>query len=918
MTDKEQKKAAKEFAAYWKDKGSEKSDTQTYWNQLLTDVFGAEKLTGLVKYEKPVIVDGNQKYIDVYIRHDNVTIIVEQKSLGKDLTEKLHQSGDIMLTPYEQAKRYDDNLNKKEQADYIITCNFSEFNIYDMNDKNAAPVQIMLSDLPKEFHLMKFLVGSKSERIKKEEQLSYDAGQIVGKMRDALKKQYVDDEGDVNLNKLCVRLVFCFYAEDAEVFKRRQFRDYLKDIPVNKWHRELKDLFRVLNTSPDERDPYDDAKLNDFPYVNGGLFGGNDIIIPNFTEEIADIILNSACEFDWSEISPTIFGAVFESTMHPETRRAGGLHYTSIENIHKVIDPLFLDELTNELNDILKTAYKKTRDEKLFAFQAKLASLKFLDPACGSGNFLTESYCALRDLENRAISNLVEEGQSFLGDMIDVSLDQFYGIEINDFAVAVAKTALWIAEIQKKKETEEIVGRSIPPLPLRSYENIIEGNALRIDWESVVPKEKLSYIMGNPPFRGASKKNDEQKQDIQMIFSGVKSIGVLDYVACWYKKASLLMQGTSIQTALVSTNSICQGEQVGILWKDLFSQDVHIDFAHRTFKWDSESSSKAQVHCVIVGFSTNRQSGIKRIYDNGLETTSNNISPYLINAPTVFIESRSKPICDIPVMRKGSQPTDGGNLIVKADDYSDFIEKCPEAAPFIKLFLGSDEFIKGKKRYCLWLKEATPAQLKRMPLVLNRVRLVQEFRLSSKKEATRKQADTPTLFTEDRQPDTNYIAIPEVSSENRKYIPIGFLTSDIICSNKLQLIPDASIYHFGVLTSNVHMAWMRAVAGRLEMRYDYSGTIVYNNFPWPTPTTEQKAKIEKTAQAILDARALYPDSSLADLYDELTMPIELRKAHQSNDKAVMQAYGFNKDMTESEIVSQLMKMYQRLTVQLSE
>ena len=913
MTDKEQKKAAKEFAAFWKDKCSEKSDTQTYWNQLLTDVFGAEKLTGLVKYEKPVTVDGNQKYIDVYIRHDNVTIIVEQKSLGKDLTEKLHQSGDIMLTPYEQAKRYDDNLNKKEQADYIITCNFSEFNIYDMNDKNAAPVQIMLSDLPKEFHLMKFLVGSKSERIKKEEQLSYDAGQIVGKMRDALKKQYVDDEGDVNLNKLCVRLVFCFYAEDAEVFKRRQFRDYLKDIPVNKWHRELKDLFRVLNTSPDERDPYDDAKLNDFPYVNGGLFGGNDIIIPNFTEEIADIILNSACEFDWSEISPTIFGAVFESTMHPETRRAGGLHYTSIENIHKVIDPLFLDELTNELNDILKTAYKKTRNEKLFAFQAKLASLKFLDPACGSGNFLTESYCALRDLENRAISNLVEEGQSFLGDMIDVSLDQFYGIEINDFAVAVAKTALWIAEIQKKKETEEIVGRSIPPLPLRSYENIIEGNALRIDWESVVPKEKLSYIMGNPPFRGASKKNDEQKQDIQMIFSGVKSIGVLDYVACWYKKASLLMQGTSIQTALVSTNSICQGEQVGILWKDLFSQDVHIDFAHRTFKWDSESSSKAQVHCVIVGFSTNRQSGIKRIYDNGLETTSNNISPYLINAPTVFIESRSKPICDIPVMRKGSQPTDGGNLIVKADDYSDFIEKCPEAAPFIKLFLGSDEFIKGKKRYCLWLKEATPAQLKRMPLVLNRVRLVQEFRLSSKKEATRKQADTPTLFTEDRQPDTNYIAIPEVSSENRKYIPIGFLTSDIICSNKLQLIPDASIYHFGVLTSNVHMAWMRAVAGRLEMRYDYSGTIVYNNFPWPTPTTEQKAKIEKTAQAILDARALYPDSSLADLYDELTMPPELRKAHQANDKAVMQAYGFNKDMTESEIVSQLMKMYQRLT-----
>ncbi len=912
MTDKEQKKAAKEFAAYWKDKGSEKSDTQTYWNQLLTDVFGAEKLTGLVKYEKPVIVDGNQKYIDVYIRHDNVTIIVEQKSLGKDLTEKLHQSGDIMLTPYEQAKRYDDNLNKKEQADYIITCNFSEFNIYDMNDKNAAPVQIMLSDLPKEFHLMKFLVGSKSERIKKEEQLSYDAGQIVGKMRDALKKQYVDDEGDVNLNKLCVRLVFCFYAEDAEVFKRRQFRDYLKDIPVNKWHRELKDLFRVLNTSPDERDPYDDAKLNDFPYVNGGLFGGNDIIIPNFTEEIADIILNSACEFDWSEISPTIFGAVFESTMNPETRRAGGLHYTSIENIHKVIDPLFLDELTNELNDILKTAYKKTRDEKLFAFQAKLASLKFLDPACGSGNFLTESYCALRDLENRAISNLVEEGQSFLGDMIDVSLDQFYGIEINDFAVAVAKTALWIAEIQKKKETEEIIGKTLKTLPLNDYEHIREGNALRVDWESIVPKDTLSYIMGNPPFIGSARLSDEQKDDRDFIFEGKG--GELDYVACWYKKAVDFIGCRDIKCAFVSTNSICQGQQVYPLWNDIINSGVRIDFAHRTFIWNSESKESASVYCVIIGFSRTG-TGKRKIFDNGTLSIVDNINGYLLDAPNVFVEKRKTPLSSVPIVIKGFQPTDKGYLILDDDEKSEMISKEPGTAKWIRPFITAREFIHGINRWCLWLEGISPNEINHFSQIKKRVAACKEWRSSQTKTGDAyKLKDIPHLMRPcSKFVEGPFIVLPLHTGESRKYIPMGFAESGCIPGNSVSIVPNATMYHFGILCSSVHMAWMSVVCGRIKGDYRYASDIVYNTFPWCTPTAEQKAKIEETAQDILDARALYPDSSLADLYDELTMPIELRKAHQANDKAVMQAYGFDKDMTESEIVSQLMKMYQKLT-----
>ena len=914
MTVKEQKKAAKEFAEYWKGKGSEKSDCQTFWDYLLKEVYGAESLTKLVQYEKTVNVNGHQKYIDVYIHHDNINIIIEQKSLGKDLNEKERQSDGEFLNAYEQAERYNNKLDKNKQADYIITCNFSEFNIYDMNNKSAEPVQIMLSDLPKEYHLMKFLVGEKSERIRKEERLSYEAGQIVGKMRDALQKQYSDDDGDVNLNKLCVRLVFCFYAEDADVFGRRQFRDYLKNIPVNKWHRELKDLFRVLNTPENERDKYDDAKLNAFPYVNGGLFGGKDIIIPNFTEEIADIILNSACEFDWSEISPTIFGAVFESTMNPETRRAGGLHYTSIENIHKVIDPLFLDDLKTELDDILKTVYKKTRDEKLFAFQAKLASLKFLDPACGSGNFLTETYCSLRDLENRAISNLVQEGQSFLGDMIDVSLDQFYGIEINDFAVAVAKTALWIAEIQKKKETEEIIGRSIPTLPLNDYEHIHEANALRVDWNDVVSKDKLNYIMGNPPFLGARIMDAKQKNDVFAIFDDVKNNGNLDYVACWYKKAADMMTGTEIRSALVSTNSITQGEQVAILWKELFNHGVHIDFAHRTFIWDSESDRKAHVHCVIVGFSKALNKAEKKIFDKGTGKVVKNINGYLVEADNIIIDSRTKPICNVPEIGIGNKPIDGKQYLFKESEMQDFIKKEPKSEKYFRKWLGSDEFINGYYRYCLWLGDCSPKELFGMPECLKRVDAVRKLRLESNSAGTRKLAEKPTRFHVENMPNSTFILVPKVSSEKREYVPMGFLTPDILCSDLVFIIPNAEIYHFGILTSKVHMAWMRAVAGRLESRYRYSKDIVYNNFPWCSPTSAQREKIEKTAQHILDVRVKYADSNFAEMYGEkMYLYTELVEAHKANDKAVMAAYGFDKDIPESEIVAALMKMYQKLT-----
>jgi len=931
MTDKEQIKAAKEFVSRWEGKGDEKQETQLFWIDLLQNVLGVENPTSIIQFEKPVVIEKNTKFIDGFI--PSTKVLIEQKSIEKKLGKTAVQSDGEKLTPYGQAFRYNNYLPYEDRARWIIVSNFERILIYNMNKPNGEPDEILLKDLPKQFYQLQFIVEQKSEILKKEEQISIDAGELVGKLYNALIKQYKNPDSPEtlkSLNMLCVRLVFCLYAEDSQIFpKHEMFGQYLKQFPVKEVHRKLRELFKVLDMTQEQRDEYDpymDDELAAFPYVNGGLFADEKIEIPPFTDEIVDILVNKASAgFDWSEISPTIFGAVFESTLNPETRRSGGMHYTSIENIHKVIDPLFLDELTNELNDILKTAYKKTRDEKLFAFQAKLASLKFLDPACGSGNFLTESYCALRDLENRAISNLVEEGQSFLGDMIDVSLDQFYGIEINDFAVAVAKTALWIAEIQKKKETEEIVGRSIPPLPLKSYENIIEGNALRVDWESIVPKDKLSYIMGNPPFVGYSLQSNVQKQDIQSVYvdsSGktYKTAGKNDYVSCWFFKAAQLMVGTNIRTAFVSTNSITQGEQVASVWKPLYERfNIHIDFAHRTFRWDSEASLKAHVHCVIVGFSIAENKAERRLFDNGNEKIAKIINPFLIDAPIIFIENRSKPLCDVSEMCKGSIPVDDGNFFLTTEEKIDFLKVEPKAERFIKRFYGAREFLHNEERWCLWLLNASPSELKAMPKVMERVQNIKTFRLQSSKEATRKFADYPTRFMEIRQPTTSYIIFPSHSSENRKYIPIGYESPDVICGNANLIIPNASLYEFGVLHSNVHMAWMRTVCGRLEMRYRYSNTIVYNNFPWCNPTAEQKAKIEKTAQMILDARALYPDSSLADLYDELTMPPELRKAHQANDRAVMEAYGFwGKLNTESECVAELMKMYQRLTVQLSE
>lgn len=746
-------------------------------------------------------------------------------------------------------------------------------------------------------------------------------------MYDALYKQYADPQAEQSLkslNKLCVRLVFCLYAEDAGIFGRHgMFHDYLAAFDTRGMRKALVELFRVLDTKLQDRDPYlqdDNPELAAFPYVNGGLFSDENIEIPPFTDEIRNLLLNKASEdFNWAEISPTIFGAVFESTLNPETRRSGGMHYTSIENIHKVIDPLFLDALKAELNEICENPIERTKNAKLRAFQRKLAGLKFLDPACGSGNFLTETYLSLRRLENKILLEL-SHGQVTMytasESPIQVSISQFYGIEINDFAVTVAKTALWIAESQMMKETEKILLVPLDFLPLKTNAYIVEGNALRIDWESVTPKSELNYIMGNPPFVGARLMDKAQKDDINHIFAGWKNAGNLDYVCCWYKKAADIMQNTAIRTALVSTNSVSQGESVANLWKPLFADGVHIDFAYRTFRWDSEAKSKAHVHCVTIGFSTAVNPAERRIYSGDRYQVAKNINGYLLDGDNVFIESRNKPLCNVPEIGMGNQPIDNGQYLFEKDEMDAFIKTEPLSADFFHPWYGAKEFISRKPRYCLWLGECSPVQLKQMPQCLARVRAVKEYRESSSRASTVKLSLKPTRFQTENMPDSDYILIPKVSSERRRYVPIGFMTPDVFCSDLVFIIPKASLYHFGILTSNIHMAWMRAVCGRLKSDYRYSKDVVYNNFPWPTPTEQQKAKIKQSAQAILDARALYPDCSLADLYDELTMPPELRKAHQDNDRAVMDAYGFTKGTaartSESACVAELMKLYQKL------
>lgn len=936
-------KELKDFIATWQDQGSEVADKVTYWNTLL-ELLGVPKQQienkTYIEYEKPIKLRENEKFhgsIDAYI--PSTKVLIEQKSNGVDLfkAESRPNGGDTeKITPFEQAKRYDNHLGSKEKANFLVLSNFKQIVIYDVRESvDVKPVIIDLKDLEKDLYLLDFLVKpDETKRLEKEKRISVAAGELVSKIYNEFanifaKYDQVDDEKiKHSINTLCVRLVFCLYAEDAGLFNaKEQFYNYLEPVAPNKCGVALKDLFKVLDTKIDDRtkdDPFwndENPELSQFPYVNGGLFADTDIIIPPFSDELKDIVLNQASRgFDWSDISPTIFGAVFESTLNPETRRQGGMHYTSVENIHKVIDPLFLNDFKAELEEIKQYKNKKTIKEKAIAFQEKLSNLTFFDPACGSGNFLTETFLSLRRLENEAIrlelggESVLDVGQA--GDWIHVSIQQFFGIEINDFAVSVAKTALWIAEDQMMKETQDLVyAPDWDFLPLKTYTRIHKGNAVQMDWNKVIANYACDYIIGNPPFIGALKVNKEQKADRKQLTQGIKHGGILDYVALWYIKAADFIQGTKCQVAFVSTNSIVQGSQVPVLWSYLFSKGIKINFAYRSFVWNNEAKNKAQVVCVIIGFGL-KDVPTKIIFDHDKPHIAKNINPYLIDAPTVFIESRTKPICNVPLFIGGLNYGDGHHYLLTKEEADEIIEKEPQAEKYIHVYLSDKNLLHGKKQYCLWLVNAEPDELASMPLVLKHVADTKAYRESFKGQNMRNYASKPLTPIRSQYYATphkyNALAVPLVSAD-RTYIPMTIVDKNVICSNMVYLLENPSNWLFGILESKVMMAWIHMVGSRLGTGYRFINTIVYNNFPWADLTDKQKEKLNQTAQGILDARANHPNSSLATLYGELTMPADLRKAHQANDKAVLQAYGLKTDATESEIVAHLFKMYEQLT-----
>ena len=938
MTQLEQQKAARKFANEWKGNGYEKSDSQSFWYSLLRDVYGVDQPAKYINFEKTV-KDDNTKFIDGYIKKTKV--LIEQKSLKIDLDKKERRNATTEFTPFEQAEYYNNHLRSSEKCNWIIICNFKEFRIYNMDDEEPGKQyqSVLLENLEKEYYRLQFLVDQKNVNIRKEEELSVKAGELVGKLYDALIKQYInpDEKSLRSLNILCVRIVFCLYAEDAGRFgTRTAFEDYIKSFNLPHLHSGLKNLFKALDTEIKHRDKYEEENLKNFPYVNGGLFRDEEIDIPNFTEEIVDVIINECAPFNWSEISPTIFGAVFESTLGTKMRRANGMHYTSVENIHKVIDPLFLDDLKSELSDIKKKNISiKDRRKEIAKFQDKISSIKILDPACGSGNFLTESYLSLAKLEIEALEATKDKGDLFVNGQSKVSINQFYGIEINDFAITVAKTALWIAESQVSDIVNEILISKKEFLPLSTNATIVEGNALRIDWktlkpcdDSVMPKDGLfsgfanntdgtsheyDYIIGNPPFIGKKEQTKQQKEELISLFPGtLKGVGNLDYVTGWYVKAIDLIKNSKTKCAFVSTISITQGEQVPVLWKYLYEKKITVNFAYRTFRWDSESTEKAHVHCVIIGFSCNDGEKSKKIIfdENGIKKEVNNINGYLLDASNISIENRTNPICDVPEMVYGSMPIDDNHLILTKEEADAVIDENPANAKFVRKYKGGDELLKNKERYCLWLCDASIKEMKQSKIISQRIKETKEFRIKSTRPQTVELANTPWLFGEIRQPLKTMLVIPKVSSEQREYIPMVFVSPEIIINGSALIIPEGGLYEFGILMSKVHNSWMRVVAGRLETRYQYSGSVVYNNFPWCNSTAEQKDSIEKTAQAILDARAKYPNDSLADMYDKTFMPEDLRTAHELNDKAVMRAYGFKDDMEESEIVAELFKLYE--------
>lgn len=936
------KQEIQNFIKSWSQGAHEVADKVTFWNTILRFLgVPQEKIDNrsFIDYEKTIKLKKNEHFdgsMDGYIPSTHV--IIEQKSSGVDLTKKENRpngGNTEKITPFEQARRYDSHLSAKEHAYFYVLCNFDEFIIYDIRESvDAKPIKIELKDLDKKLDSLDFLVNEHEARLQQEKEISVDAGKLVSKMYDELLnifsnyKNLDEDKVKHSINQLCVRLVFCLYAEDAKLFgSKTAFYNYLKDVEPNQMGLKLKELFKVLNTKEEDRDKTDQfwtaehPDLAKFPYTNGGLFAESDVIIPPFTAKLKHILLEEASRsFDWKDISPTVFGAVFESTLNPETRRKGGMHYTSVQNIHKIIDPLFLNDLTKELNQIKAWKQTKKRQELAKTFQMKLSRLTFFDPACGSGNFLTETYLCLRRLENEALkiqypNPLLDTGDS--DKYIKVSIQQFFGIEINDFAVSVAKTALWIAESQMMEETKDIFYANWNFLPLKTYTHIKEGNSIRMDWNNIIEAYGCHYVLGNPPFVGAKMLTDEQRADMDSIWG--RKRGKMDYVSCWYIKAAQYIQGTNIKCAFVSTNSIAQGELANSLGqKLLIDYNCKINFAYRTFVWENDTENKAHVHVVIIGFSLQNDKS-KYIYDkNNHKKLATNINQYLLDAPTVIVSEQRNPINhNAPIMVRGSQLIDGGNFLLTPAERDQLIKQNPELKKYVFEYFNAKLFLHqtntSDKQYCLYLADCPTNIMKNNRFIYDRIKKVKEFRENSRGKSTQKLADTPSEYFIAQRPETHSIALPVVSSGNRKYIPMKFLTEEVVLTNALFYIDNADLYEFGILESCVHMAWLRTIGGRLKSDYRYATSLVYNTFPWCNADDKQKQKIEETAQAILDARAKYPDSSLADLYDPLTMPADLLKAHKANDKAVLQAYELPNDASENDIVAHLFKMYENLT-----
>lgn len=880
------------FVTRWKDASNEEAQAQSFTTDFLK-VFGIDDPEKTGDFEYKVSLDeGRTGYIDYLWKKK---LAIEMKSRGKDLNKA-----------YTQLKEYVFHLPDEDMPDMLMVCDFATIVLHSRT--TGEKFSFKTKDLRKHIKRFADIAGYETTRIYENQiDVNVKAAEKMARLHDALKEYGY--EGHC-LEVYLVRILFCLFADDTGIFPDSSFANYIENSREDgsDLSSRLAQLFEILNCSDVIR-----AKrklltptLLQFRYINGGLFAQS-LPFADFNAKMRQTLLD-CCAFDWNKISPAIFGAMFQGVMDKKQRRELGAHYTSEENILKLINPLFMDALWREFDRV------KAVPARLDAFHHKIASLKFLDPACGCGNFLIITYRELRLLELEILKMKTNTGQRHLdiSTMLKVSVEQFYGIEYEDFPCQIAQVGMWLMDHQMNLRVADMFGMYYARLPLTQSATIVHANALRMDWEDVVPAKELSYILGNPPFVGARIMSAEQKDDLLHVFEDTKNAGNLDYVCCWYKKAVEIMQkNRRISTALVSTNSIAQGEQVAILWKPFFDKGIHIHFAYRTFKWSNEAKGKAAVHCVIVGFGMQKQTD-NFIVNNDTRHKAENINGYLIDASNICIESRKKPLCAVPEIGIGNKPIDGGYYLFTEAEKNEFVKKEPLSEKYFRKWLGSEEFINGKVRYCLWLGDCPPSELKSMPECLKRVEAVKKYRLASKSAPTRKLADKPRRFHVENMPTSEYIVIPEVSSENRYYIPIGFLHPDILSSNLVKIIPNATLYHFGILTSSVHMAWMRAVAGRLEMRYRYSKDIVYNNFPWPEANDKQKATIEPLAQAVLDARALFPESSLADLYDPLTMPPELLKAHQKLDRAVMKLYGFKANMAEAEVVAKLFERYQRL------